>query len=110
MLQTRAQRLEGKRDHAGRQAAAVRKPFHHQTDDADIDNAGANSAQQAIGCIKPPQRPDIGGCDPAEAAHHRAEADQKFRTKFFNEVSLQRRQPSLQHDQKRDGPLHLGED
>ena len=97
------------RHHAGRQSAPLRKPFHHQPDDADIDDAGADAAQQAVGGIEAPERVDGGRRDPAGAAQQRAGADQQFRAQLLDQETLHRRQPGLQHDQDRDRPLHVGE-
>ena len=41
-----------RRHHAGGKAALVREPPHHLADDADIDDAGAQSAQHAIGQVQ----------------------------------------------------------
>ena len=42
----RAEPITG-RDQAGRKAAPIREPAHHQADDADIDDAGADAAKTA---------------------------------------------------------------
>src|SRR4029077_4420804 len=54
-----------RRGEAGGKAATVGKPAHHEPDDADIDDSGAEPAEHAIGEVERPDIVDRSGKNPA---------------------------------------------
>src|SRR5690606_34039988 len=49
------------------QSTAVREPLHHETDNADIDNSGAQASEQAVGQVKAPEGIRLSGQNPAQS-------------------------------------------
>src|SRR5579885_3714374 len=89
----------------GGKSPPVRKPAHHQADDTDIDDASAETADDAVSEIERPQIAHIGGKNPAAARQQRAERNKRTRTEPIDQIGLKRREPGLQNDQERKRPL-----
>jgi hypothetical protein len=93
----------------GGKAAPIREPAHHQADDADIDDAGTETADHAVGDVERGEALGLCGQHPAAARHDRADRDQQLRPEAVDQVRLERREERLQDDQQREGELQLGE-
>ena len=86
--------------------APVRKPPRHQADDADIDDAGPDAAEEPVGQEQHPDVVDVSREDPAEAGQRRADGDQRLRPEPVDEPALRGREQRLQDDQNRERDLH----
>ena len=89
-----------------REPAPIRKPSRHQADDADIDDAGADSAEEPVGQEQHPDAVDVSREHPPKSGQRRADGDQRLRPEPVDKPSLRRREQRLQDDQHRERDLH----
>ena len=93
-------------DRAGSKAAPIRKPAHHQSDDADIDDAGAKTTQETVGQIKQQCAMRIRCENPARARQQRSDRDQQTRSEPVDQRALKWREERLQQNKQRESHLH----
>jgi hypothetical protein len=94
------------RHNPNREAAPLREPANHQPNDADIDNAGANAAEQAVSRVKADQAVGIGRRNPAEAGKGGTKSDHQLGAEPVDQIALYRRKEGLQNDHRRERDLH----
>ena len=92
-----------------RESTPVWKPSRHQTDDADVDDPGPDSAEKSIGQEQHPHIVDVSRDDPSEPCQGCADGDQRLGPEPINEPPLGGREQRLQDDQHRERDLHGGQ-
>src|SRR5439155_6374123 len=102
----RAQAVAGRGDPGGK-AAAIGKPLHHVTDDANVDNACADSTEQPVSEV---QTYDCGrSCSehPAQSRQRAAKREQGPGPELIDDEPLTGGEKRLDNDEERKRNLDL---
>jgi len=78
-------------------------------DHADVDDAGTDPAEHAVGQVQPGERRRARGQHPAQARQRAADREEHARTEPIDEQPLAGREERLDHDEDRKGDLNLRE-